>query len=160
MSSFQRLLSTQMWHLRQMKVSCLWRCLQFRGVLIQKFHHSNLYVCTHHVCVITFTGLAAWSNSQPMYVSLSTVSLATRSLILGPFILSNRSFYSHGNRRFNMYVCEHTYEKGLLCECNQDTFHRTVQDTHGCCPKHQFRTPTNVVLIKNYTNSGHSQILS
>ena len=34
-SSFQRLLSTQMWHLRQIKVSCLLRCPEFRGVLIE-----------------------------------------------------------------------------------------------------------------------------
>ena len=45
-SSFQRLLSTQMQHLEQI-MSCLWRCPQFKGVLIER--GSTVY--TH-----TFTG--------------------------------------------------------------------------------------------------------
>ena len=37
-SSFQGLLSTQITHLKQAKVSCVLRCPHFRGVLIEGFH--------------------------------------------------------------------------------------------------------------------------
>ena len=37
-SSCQGFLNTQMMYLGLRKVSCLWRCPQFRGVLIEGFH--------------------------------------------------------------------------------------------------------------------------
>ena len=54
-SSIQGLVSTQMCDLGQMKMSCLWRCPQFRGVLIERFHFiltpSNLilYTCIYYL---------------------------------------------------------------------------------------------------------------
>ena len=43
--SIQRLLSTQMWHLGQVKVSCLWKYPLFRVVLIERGSTIDVYVC-------------------------------------------------------------------------------------------------------------------
>ena len=53
-SSFQALLSRQMWHLGQTKVSCLWRFPQFRGVLIER--GSTVHTCMEDVhCIMVST---------------------------------------------------------------------------------------------------------
>ena len=54
-SSFQGLLSTQTRHLGHTKVSCLWRCPQFRGVLIEELH--CIYVQSYYTVIQTFHAL-------------------------------------------------------------------------------------------------------
>ena len=51
-SLFQGLKSTQTWNLGRKKVSCLERCLYFRGVLIEGFHCTYMYILYKGVYIL------------------------------------------------------------------------------------------------------------